>query len=210
MDPESIFTIIFIIVVLSIPFGSGVWLWRAISKKKEIENLFSEAKYISGRVIGYTERRHDSENTRHHYAIIEYLSDQNEVVWAETEACNKDDYSIHSEVNVMYHPRDNRRVIVVLTQGILKTRFSFEKYFGLFVNFIFTFFIFASVISYGYGPHALTFLFLSYSAGFIFGAITKNKSTLEEKLRVQHSAARNKRLIAAQNKGEIPCYLKEE
>jgi hypothetical protein len=210
MDPESIFTIIFILVVLSIPFGLGLGLWRAASKRKEIENLFSEAKYSFGRVIGYTERQYDSENIGHYYAIIEYLSDQNEAVWAETESCNKDDYSINSKIEVMCHPRDKRMVMIVLTQNLLRVRFNFEKNLGLFVNLIFTTFILATVIYYhGYAPHILIPLFLSYSAGFLFGVITKNKSQLEEKLRIKDVEERNKRLIAAQQKGDIPCYLKE-
>tara|TARA_R110002072_G_scaffold79879_4_gene183885 strand:- start:465 stop:1094 length:630 start_codon:yes stop_codon:yes gene_type:complete len=209
MTPESIFTIIFIIVVLSILFGCGLGLWRAISKRKEIENLFSEAKYISGRVIGYTERKYDSENTRHHYAIVEYLSDQSEVVWAETQSCNKGDYSINSEVNLMYHAHNKRDVMVVLIQDTLKMQLSFERNLELFINVIFTTLILVSVIYYGYGTHILIFLLLSYSAGFAFGAITKNKSKLEEKLRIQYSKDRNKRLIPAQEKGETPCYLKE-
>ena len=209
MSPENIFTVIFIIVVLSIPFGLGLGLWRAISKRKEIENLYSEAKYITGRVVGYTERRYDPENTRHHYTIVEYLSDQNEVLWAETDSCNKEDYSINSEVNLMYHPRDKRYVMVVLTQDILRMRLNFERYISLFINIVFTIFIFVSVIYYGYGSHILISIFLSYVVGFAFGAITKNKSKLEEKLRIQESEDRNKRLILAQEKGEIPCYLKE-
>ncbi len=209
MTPESIFTIVFIIVVLSIPFALGLGLWRAISKRKEIETLYSEAKYISGRIIGYTERAYDSENTRHHYAIVEYLSDQNEVLWAETDGCNKEDYSINSDVNLMYHPRDKRYVMVVLTQDILRMRLNFERYLGLFINIVFTIFILASAIYYGYGPHILISLFLSYFAGFAFGAITKNKCKLEEKSRIQASEDRNKRLISAQEKGDTPCYLKE-
>lgn len=184
-------------------------MWRSVSKRKEIENLFSETKYISGCVIGYTERKHDTENTRHHYAIIEYISDQNEVIWAENEGCNKGDYSIKSEVNLMYHPRDKRNVMIALSQDHPRIQANFEKNLGLSINILFTLFIFSSVAYYGHGYPILISFLLSYSGGFVFGAVTKNKNKREEDLRIQDSEARNKRLIAAQEKGEIPCYLKE-
>ena len=210
MDPESIFTIIFIIVVLSIPFGLGLGLWRAISKRKEIENLFSEAKYSSGRVIGYTKRKYNTENIGDYYIIIEYLSDQGKVIWAEGDSCEKDAYSINSKIKLMFHPRDKRYVMRVLAQDLARVRTSFEKNVDLFINIIFTILILASVLYYyGYTPHFLTPLLLSYSIGFVFGAITKSKSKLDEKSRIQNSEDRNKRLITAQEKGDIPCYLEE-
>lgn len=210
MDAEGIFTVIFILVLLAIPFGLGLHLWRAIRQRKKIENLSSEVKRGSGRVVGYTERRYDPENSGDHYAVVEYLSDQNEVVWAESEGCNKEDHPINAKVDVMYHPRDERRVTLFLTQEIQRLRFTFEKNLGLAFNFIFTIFVLATVFQYhGHAPNILIPLFVSYLAGLLFGAMTKDTRRWEEKARMQDSDERNRRLRVAQQRGDVPCYLKE-
>lgn len=210
MDPENIFTIIFIIVVLSIPFWLGLSLRKAIRKRKEFERLFSGVKLRSGRVVGYTERRNDTENIGDYYAVIAYLSDQTETIWAETGGCGKDDHIINAKLDVICHPHDARLVTVVLTQEILRRGLSFEKNLELVLNVLFTFIVLATVLYYyGFDPKISIPLLSSYAAGFICDGLTRNKNTQEGKLWNRDCKDRDRRLSAAQHQGVIPCYLKE-
>jgi len=209
MNPEAIFTIIFITVLLLIPFGLGLHLSRSLRKRKDIETLFSETHRRSGRIIGYTKRKYDTENIGDYYPIIEYISDAGERLWAEGDSCDKDDYSINSTIKILFHPRDERHVMPVLTEEQARMRMKFEKNIELFANLIFTVFILGTFIHYkGASPHLLILLFLTYAVGFVFGAVLSTKKS-DEKLRIRHSKVRNQRLVAAQAKGFIPCYLEE-
>lgn len=209
MTPEAIFTIIFIFVLLLIPFGLGLNLCRAFRKRKEIETLFSEMKYISGRVIGYTKRKYDSENMGDYYPIIEYIPNRAETLWAEGESCNKDKHPINSNIKLMFHPRDKRYVMPILTRDFARGRASFEKNIELGLNLIMTAIIIGSVIYYkGFAPNILICFCLSYALGVLFGVLF-NKTDADEKIRVRQSKIRDKRLLAAQKRGNIPCYLEE-
>jgi uncharacterized membrane protein (DUF106 family) len=55
----------------------------------------------------------------------------------------------------------------------------------------------------------LLILLLSYVIGLIWGIVTRNQPGREEKTRLKINKNRNKRLVEAQEKGEVPCYLKE-
>lgn len=209
MTPESIFTIIFMIISLSIPFGLGLGLWRAIGTKREIDALLSESIQSTGRVVGYTERTFDPDNITQHYAVIEYPTDRDEVVWAESEGCDKGAWPINAEVEVMYHPRDRRSVMVVADKHRLRLRIGFEKSVLLVTNLIFAILIFTSLAYYRYPWSVIITLLFVYLGGFVFGAIIKSKNRHEERTRVLQSKLRDDRLIAAQRVGNIPCSLKE-
>lgn len=171
-NPEALFTIIFIVVILLIPFGIGANLSRALRKRKDVETLYSEAKYCSGHVIGYTKRKYDSENTGDYYPIIEYSSDKGERIWAEGQSCNKDEYSIKSKIDLLVHPLDERYVITVLTRDIMRVRTGFEKNLEVFINFVATVFVISCVVYYKkYALSHLALLSLSYILGCVFGII---------------------------------------
>ncbi len=209
MNPENIFAILFVGILLLIPFGLGANLSRSFRRRKEADTLFSEIKYKLGRVVGYTKRKYDTENMGDYYMVIEYTSDQGERLWAEGDNCDKNALPINSEIQIMLHPRDKRSVRRAFTQDHTKMLAGIEKNVELFFNLIFTVMILGTVIYYkGYAAHVFIPLLLAYAAGLAFGAIFTGK-TSDEKLRGLHIKHRNKRLIAAQAKGGIPCYLEE-
>jgi len=208
-NPEAIFTIIFIVVILLIPFGIGANLSRALRKRKDVETLFSDAKYCSGHVIGYTKRKYDSENTGDYYPILEYGSDKGKRIWAEGESCDKDEFSISSKVELLVHPLDERYVTFVLTRDLMRVRAGFEKNLEVFINIVATVFVISCVVYYKkYALSQLVPLLLSYLLGFVFGIIFSGRKT-EDKVRLRHSRDRHNRLITAQQKNVIPCYLEE-
>lgn len=208
-NPEAIFTIIFIVIILLIPFGIGVNLSRALRKRRNIETLFSEAKYCPGRVIGYTKRKYDSENMGDYYPIIEYRSDKGKRIWAEGGSCDKDAHSINAKVDLMVHPLDERYVTVVFTQDLMRVRVTFEKNLEIFVNIVATVFVISCVVYYKkYALSQLVPLLLSYVLGFVFGIFFSGSKT-EDKVRLTQSRDRHKRLVTAQQKNVTPCYLEE-
>lgn len=209
INPEAIFTIVFIVVILLIPFGIGENLSRSLRKRKDIESLFSDAKYCSGHIVGYTKRKYDTENTGDYYPIVEYRSDEGLRIWAEGESCDKDAHRINAKIELMVHPLDERYVIFVLSQDLMRWRTSFEKNLEIFVNIIATVFVISCVVYYNkYAPSQLGTLLLCYVVGIGFGMIFSGRKT-QEKIRLRHSRDRHKRLIAAQDKNVIPCYLEE-
>lgn len=178
MSPEDIFFILFIGILLLIPFGLGVNLSRSFRRRKEIEILFSERKYRSGRVIGYTKRKYDTENMDDYYMVIEYMSDQGEPLWAEGDSCNKNELLINSEINIMIHPRDERCVWREISLDHTKILINVEKNIELFFNLIFTVIIIGTVIYYkGYAAHLFIPLLLAYAVGLAFGSIFTGKKT---------------------------------
>lgn len=209
MNPEDIFTILFVGILLIIPFGLGTNLSRSLRRRKETQTLFSELMYGFGRVIGYTKRKYDTENMGDYYMVVEYMSDQGELLWAEGDSCHKNALPINSEISIVFHPRDKRSVRRALTQGHTKVHEEIEKNVELFLNLTITVIIIGTVIYYkGYAAHLFIPLFLSYAVGLAFGAIVTGKKS-DEKLRVRHSKNRNERLMVAQAKGSIPCYIEE-
>ena len=209
MNPEAIFSIIFTFVILAIPFALGLGLTKALRKRKDIEFLFSESKYATGRIVGYTKRKYDTENIGDYYPIIEYMSGDGQRLWAEGQSCDKNKYAVNSKIKLMFHPQDRRYVMLSPTQGLIKARAGFEKNLELSINLIFTVLMVASFVHYiGYAPYIFMVLSLSYLVGIIFGIIL-NKRKADKPTKVLHSPDRDRRLIAAQNRGQIPSYLKE-
>lgn len=209
MSPEAIFTLIFIAVILLIPFGLRLNLSRAIRKRKDIEGLFSDSKYNICRVIGYTERKKDTENIGDYYPVLEYVSEQGERIWAEGDSCDKDFYAMGSSISIMFHPRDNKDVMCLINDDVTRARVSIDKNIEIFFNFLITVFVISGIFYYkGNVPHLLAPLILSYAAGLISGVIFGAKKS-DEKSRIRLSQNGNKRLITAQEKGYIPCFLYE-
>ncbi|WP_189581153.1 hypothetical protein [Litorimonas cladophorae] len=209
INPEAIFTFVFVAVLLAIPFAIGMNLSRALRNRREIKSLISEAKHSSGRVVGYTKRRYDSESIGQYYPIFEYKTDDGHLLWAEGQSCDIDEYPINSSIELMFHPRDKRDVAFVVTQNLMQMRMNFEKNLGVSFNIFATIFLIACIVYYKkYEPVHLIALTLSYAIGLIFGVILSTEKA-DERLRVQSSENRNRRLVAAQKKYVIPCYLEE-
>ncbi len=210
MDAEGLFTIVFILALLSIPFGLGFSLSRSIRKRKQIENLYASVQCRSGRVVGYTDPKYDPDIVGDHYIVVEYMSDQNEAIWAEAGGRRKADHPVNSVVVVMCDPHDKRRVTIVFTQNVLRLGINIEKNLGLAINLVFTGLILATVFQYhGIAPKILIPFCISYAVGLLCGAVINTTRRRDDAWTLQDRSARTIRLKAAQQDGIVPCYLKE-
>lgn len=210
MDAEGLFSIVFILVLLSIPFGLGFHLWKSIRTRKDIESLYAAAACRSGRVVGYTETAYDPDIVGEHYIVVEYTTDRNEPDWAEAGGHKRADYPVNSAVYVMCDPQDARRVMIVHTRAAAQLGVRIEKNLGLVINLVFTALILASVYQYhALAPDILAPFFASYVAGMLCGAMMKKTGVRDGTWALQERRARHNRMEVAQRNGDVPCYLKE-
>ena len=97
--------IIFVGVLLAIPLFLGRALYRGLVTRRRIESEMHDLTHASARVIGFTTKTsHSESDVFEHFAIVEYETPENEVVWAETQPCNKEMYGLDTVVDILCRP----------------------------------------------------------------------------------------------------------
>jgi len=145
-----------------------------------------------------------------HYAVVEYSTADCDVVWAETQPCDRNDYDIGDGIQVMCRPRRPRSVMIAPTQQFGFGLVRFEQNFQIILTVIrIAILIFMIANYHGFTPLVLGLFTVALSAGFGFGYMTKDRVTREEIADAGAYQRQHERLQSAQNAGVIPCNLQE-
>ena len=208
---ETVSYIIFVGVLLSIPLFLGRTFYRALATRKRIEEEVHELTHASARIVGFTEKTSYSESdVLEHFAIVEYETPENEVIWAETQPCDKDMYGLNTVVDIMCRPGRARSVKIIQTPGQRAGVVTFEKNFEVVLSLLGIGILLAVAIGYhGFAVHILGAIFGMLGAGFVLGYLTKDVSKREERVAENHYQTICNRLVAAQNDGSVPAHLTE-
>ena len=165
----------------------------------------------SARIVGFTKKNSYSESDiLEHVAIVEYETPENELIWAETQPCNKDMYELNSVVDIMCNPDRARSVMIVQNTAETSGLITFEKNFEIALSLLWIAILLAVAIWYhGFAVHILGPIFAMLGVGYALGHLTKSVSKHEERLAATHHQNIRSRLMAAQEKGSIPADLTE-
>ena len=167
--------------------------------------------YASARVIGFTEKASYSESdVLEHFAIVEYETPEKEVVWAETQPCNKDMHGLNTVVDIMCRPGRARSVKMVENTNEKPGSITFEKNFEIALSLLGIGILLAVAIWYhGFAMHIQGPIIGMLGAGYALGYLTIGVSKRKERLAANHYQSICNRLVAAQDNGSVPAYLTE-
>jgi hypothetical protein len=207
---ETLFSVVFVGVLLAIPFFSGRSFYRALVTRKRIEHESREVIFSQARIVGFTEQPANSEDRDKHSAIVEYETFDNEVIWAETQLRDKGSHKLNSVVEIMWRPKRPRQVYIIPYKEFSTVVVGFEKNIEVVFNLVGICFVFGFAIqASGFAIHIIGPLLIMLGIGFGFGHVTKGRGTYAERLDVDSYQRQCDRLIPAQERGVVPCHLNE-
>ena len=203
--------IIFVGVLLSIPLFLGRAFYRALETRKRIQDEVRDLTHYSARIVGFTKKTNYSESDfLEHFAIVEYETPENEVIWAETQPCNKDMYGLNTEVDIMCRPGRARSVKIIQNANRETGFVTFEKNFEVALSLLGIGILFAVAIWYhGFAMHILGAIVAMLGVGYASGYLTKGFSNRSEKLAENQYQSICNRLVTAQENGNVPAHLTE-
>lgn len=206
---EQISTFVFLAVLLAIPFFLGRSFYRALVTRKRIEQEARELIYTQARIIGFTEQPAYSEDSHMHSPIVEYKTSGNEVVWAQTQPSDKDRDELGVTVEIMWQPERPRQAHILPYKEFSTVVVGFGKIIEVVLSLVGICFVFGVAIHFhGFAIHIIGPLMIMLVIGFGFGHLTNGRRTYAEKVDMAGYQRQCDRLIQAQKRGVVPCYLK--
>lgn len=201
MDAESIFSFVFVGFVAFIPFSLAYSLGKEIFNHYErLPALISRVKETKARVVGYT-LGYPSDSSGDYYAVVEFKTENGDVIWAENSAQKNKDYAIEKEVLISYHPDDPRHVTIGDYRHLMK-----GGKIMLYIVAAFSLIVSLSLLFYFKFPSMMSYLITGgYLSGFILGYRFGTNADLKNEKAMRKT--RDERLIAAQQEGKVPCNL---
>lgn len=209
---ETVFTIIFVGVLLSIPLLLGRSFYRALSKRKRLAGEVPHLRHTSARIIGFTKIKDVSESSfREHYPIVEYQTDENEVIWAEAQPCKEGMFGLNTFVEILCRPDRPCSVRVVQSPDQMRVFVAIEKNVEIALSLLGICLLIAVAIWFhGLALHILGPVFILLVSGYVLGHLTKRafwkREDRREELQYQNLCDR---LAAAKNNGSVSAELTE-
>lgn len=200
---EFLFSILFVGFIFFIPFILGRNCGRAFKNLLFLPSYLPFIRKSSGKIVGYLEAPHDSENDRDYHIIVEYAHNGANTLWAMNSIREQMIYTVGSTIDFYYHANDPQYIINRTMQFA-----KIEVKFLIYVHLVFSAITIGSLLYYFVASNFISFgIIISYILGAILG-LSLQSEIMDKIFDRKDKIERNNLLNAAQKEGIIPCHIK--